>query len=64
MSGRRARVAAVAGVGEELRRQGLEFGRHTYGAYSDADECLARAVWCTVRHQRPEVVVETGVAAA
>lgn len=51
-----------SGVGAELRQQGLEFGRHTYGAYSDADECLARAVWCTVRHQQPEVVVETGVA--
>jgi hypothetical protein len=51
-----------ATVAEELRERGLDFGRHTYGAYSDADECLARAVWCTVLHRRPEVVVETGVA--
>lgn len=49
-------------VGAELRDQGLAFGRHTYGHYSDADESLARAVWCTVLHQRAEVVVETGVA--
>jgi hypothetical protein len=46
----------------ELHERGLAFGRHTYGAYSDADESLARAVWCTVRHLQPEVVVETGVA--
>ncbi|QMU77014.1 class I SAM-dependent methyltransferase [Streptacidiphilus sp. PB12-B1b] len=51
-----------AGIADELRQRGLDFGRHTYGAYSDADECLARAVWCTVLHRRPEVVVETGVA--
>ncbi|NUK24620.1 class I SAM-dependent methyltransferase [Streptomyces lunaelactis] len=46
----------------ELRGRGLEFGRHTYGQYSDADLSLARAVWCTVVHLRPDVVVETGVA--
>jgi predicted O-methyltransferase YrrM len=50
---------AVAG---ELRERGLAFGRHTYGQYSDADLSLARAVWCTVVHLRPDVVVETGVA--
>ena len=49
-------------VAEELRRDGLAFGRHTYGLYSDADQALTRAVWCTVVHLRPEVVVETGVA--
>jgi hypothetical protein len=49
-------------VAEEMAELGLDFGRHTYGHYSDADESLARAVWCTVLHKRPEVVVETGVA--
>ncbi len=58
-----ARGTALWGtVAEELGALGLDFGRHTYGHYSDADEYLARAVWCTVLHRRPEVVVETGVA--
>ena len=51
-----------ATAAEELRERGLAFGRHTYGSYSDADESLARAAWCTVRHSRPVIVVETGVA--
>jgi hypothetical protein len=49
-------------VASELQSQGLRFGRHTYGEYSDAEISLARAAWCTVLHQRPSVVVETGVA--
>jgi hypothetical protein len=52
----------LADVGARLDRQGLSSGRHTYGWYSDAEVSLSRAVWCTVRHTRPEVVVETGVA--
>jgi hypothetical protein len=46
----------------ELRTLGLRLGRQTYGEYSDAEESMARAAWCTVLHQRPSVVVETGVA--
>jgi hypothetical protein len=46
----------------QLQAQGLRFGRQTYGEYSDAEMSLARAVWCTVLHQRPSVVLETGVA--
>ena len=34
----------------------------TYGEYSDAEISLSRAVWSIVLHQRPSVVVETGVA--
>ena len=49
-------------IASELQTQGLRFGRQTYGEYSDAEMSLARAVWCTVLHQRPSVVVETGVA--
>jgi hypothetical protein len=45
-----------------LASQNLDYGRHTYGGYSDADTSLSRAVWCAVRHTRAEVVVETGVA--
>ena len=46
----------------ELHAQGLRLGRQTYGEYSDAEVSMARAVWCTVLHRRPAVVVETGVA--
>lgn len=59
--GRRAEALWEAAA-SEFRERGLEFGRHTYGQYSDADLSLARAVWCTVVHLRPDVVVETGVA--
>jgi hypothetical protein len=52
----------LADIGTRLDHQGLGSGRHTYGWYSDADVSLSRAVWCTVLHTRPEVVVETGVA--
>ena len=45
-----------------LAAKGLEFGRYTYGVYSDADPGLGTASWCAVRHLKPQVVVETGVA--
>jgi hypothetical protein len=45
-----------------LAAKGLAFGRYTYGLYSDADPGLGTATWCAVRHLKPEVVVETGVA--
>ena len=46
----------------ELEARGLRVGRRTYGAYSDAEQSLARVSWCTALHRRPSVVVETGVA--
>jgi hypothetical protein len=49
-------------IAAELQSQGLRMGRQTYGEYSDAELSMARAAWCTVLHQRPSVVVETGVA--
>jgi hypothetical protein len=49
-------------IASEFRAQGLRLGRHTYGEYSDAEASMARATWCSVLHQRPLVVVETGVA--
>jgi len=49
-------------IASELQAKGLQFGRQTYGEYSDAEISLARAAWCAVLHQRPSVVVETGVA--
>lgn len=52
----------MADIDALLAAKGLGSGRHTYGWYSDAEISLSRAVWCTVLHTRPEVVVETGVA--
>jgi hypothetical protein len=49
-------------IESELEARGLQFGRQTYGKYSDAESSLSRAAWCTVLHQRPAVVIETGVA--
>ena len=49
-------------IGELLDAKGLGTGRHTYGWYSDADIELCSAIWCTARHTRPSVVIETGVA--
>jgi hypothetical protein len=45
-----------------LATKGLGTGRHTYGWYSDAEFELLSAAWCTVRHTKPDVVIETGVA--
>lgn len=49
-------------IHDELTAQGLAVGRWTYGRYSDADQALATAMWCAVRHLHPVRVVETGVA--
>jgi len=54
--------ALMTDINERLVAKGLGTGRHTYGWYSDAEVSLSRAVWCTTRHMRPDVVVETGVA--
>ncbi len=54
--------ALMTDIGSRLVASGLATGRYTYGWYSDADITLARAVWCTARHVRPDVVIETGVA--
>lgn len=45
-----------------LAERNVGFGRATYGFYSDADRSLCQAVWCTVLHAKPEIVIETGVA--
>jgi hypothetical protein len=52
----------VAEIGTLLASRGLDYGRQTYGGYSDGDSSLSRAAWCAVLHTRPEVVIETGVA--
>jgi predicted O-methyltransferase YrrM len=45
-----------------LRAEGTEIGRGAYNGWDDADAGLARVAWCLVRHLRPAVVLETGVA--
>jgi Methyltransferase domain len=52
----------LAGIRALLEAKGLGFGRATYGWYADADPLFCRAVWCTVVHTEPAVVIETGVA--
>jgi Methyltransferase domain len=52
----------IADIGALLAAKGLGFGRGTYGWYSDAEISLCQAVWCSVVHAKPRVVVETGVA--
>jgi methyltransferase family protein len=52
----------LADIGKLLTEKGLGTGLHTYGWYSDADIDMCTAIWCTVRHKRPEAVMETGVA--
>ena len=49
-------------VTERMAAQGLRLGRQSYGGDDDADQGLARALWCLVAHIAPEKVVETGVA--
>jgi hypothetical protein len=49
-------------IASELQTQGLRLGRQTHSQYSDAEVSMARAAWCTVLHQRPSILVETGVA--
>lgn len=47
---------------QELRAEGMQIGRGTFGGWDDADIRLGRVAWCLARQLRPERVVETGVA--
>jgi hypothetical protein len=47
---------------ELMTARGLTLGRRSYGGDDDADQGLARALWCLVAHIAPEKVIETGVA--
>jgi hypothetical protein len=52
----------LADISKLLTEKGLGTGRHTYGWYSDMDTDMCTAIWCAVRHGKPEAVLETGVA--
>lgn len=45
-----------------LERKDLTVGRGSFSGWDDADVAFARAAWCLARHQKPAIVVETGVA--
>ena len=47
---------------EDVAAAGLQVGRLSFGRWDDGDPRLGRLAWCLVRHLRPQVVVETGVA--
>jgi hypothetical protein len=49
-------------IEQTFAHKGLRFGRAAYGGWDDGDQLLARTIWCLVRHLRPTIVVETGVA--
>ena len=51
-----------ASVVATLRAQGVAVGPFSFHAWNDGDAGFVRAIWCLIRHLRPEHVVETGVA--
>jgi len=46
----------------ELESNGIQAGPQSFGSWNDGDAGLVRAIWCLVRHLKPNEVVETGVA--
>ena len=49
-------------VMRSLEERGIHAGPESFQAWNDGDAGFVRAIWCLVRHLRPRVVVETGVA--
>jgi Methyltransferase domain len=47
---------------EYVRTQGIDVGPASFAGFNDGDTALVRAIWCLVRHLKPQQVVETGVA--
>jgi hypothetical protein len=46
----------------ELAQKGISAGPESFQWWNDGDAGLVRAIWCLIRHLKPKVVVETGVA--
>jgi len=46
----------------QLESKGIRAGPMSFLSWNDGDTALVRAIWCLVRHLRPNKVVETGVA--
>lgn len=49
-------------VMRELGAKGVEAGPASFKAWNDGDAGFVRAIWCLIRHLKPNHVVETGVA--
>jgi len=47
---------------KELEAKGIRAGPESFQGWNDGDAGLVRAIWCLIRHLRPNKVVETGVA--
>lgn len=47
---------------KELEAKGIKAGPKSFGSWNDGDAGLVRAIWCLVRHLKPNKIVETGVA--
>src|SRR5271156_5195455 len=47
---------------ERLKARGIRVGPSSFKQWNDGDPGLVRAIWCLIRHLRPNHVVETGVA--
>jgi hypothetical protein len=49
-------------VVESLQARGMKVGPLSFHGWNDGDAGFVRAIWCLIRHSRPGIVVETGVA--
>lgn len=47
---------------KELEAKGIRPGPESFQWWNDGDAGLIRAIWCLIRHTKPQKVVETGVA--
>jgi Methyltransferase domain len=46
----------------DVEAAGVRVGPESFNGFNDGDAALVRAIWCLVRHLKPDHVVETGVA--
>jgi hypothetical protein len=47
---------------QPFQQKGITIGRGAFAGWGDGEPGMIRAVWCLLRHLRPEKVIETGVA--
>ena len=45
-----------------LAARGIEVGPLSFFHWNDGDPAFIRAIWCLIRHLKPEIIVETGIA--
>jgi len=55
-------IAKMAQANALLAHKGFKLGPESYFGFNDGDPEFLKAIWCLIRHLRPERVVETGVA--